>query len=379
MTAKVLHLKAKNRTPENTIANLEDFDYEEGELIDPLIIINQSNITLYCLDFNQEQAIFVETPPHLDLSQFPFFYLAQYDNAQRLIAVPWNDLFQLVEAREQFKQLIVIYSVGRCGSTLLSQMFNQVDTVLSLSEPDVFSQLVGLRNLERSNDREILKLLKACLFFIGKQSLHNKSSCLVIKLRSFAIELGDLIKQAFPNTQSIFLYRNAKEMVKSSIRAFGLLNELLPKIEENINFYSRFIPLLKDYKNNLQLSPNKAVDFYTIMWLSVMERYIYLNQQRKINIAIRYEDLVAKPEKIITWLFQELGLPITQVSEAYQLLNHDSQEGSNLSKQKTHYNQVENLNSLEICNQVNNLLKQHPIITKSDFIVPDTLGYTHQT
>jgi DNA-binding transcriptional MerR regulator len=115
------------------------------------------------------------------------------------------------------------------------------------------------------------------------------------------------------------------------------------------------------------------------MWLSVMERYIYLNQQRKINIAIRYEDLVAKPEKIITWLFQELGLPITQVSEACQLLNHDSQEGSNLSKQKTHYNQVENLNSLEICNQVNNLLKQHPIITKSDFIVPDTLGYTHQT
>jgi len=167
MTAKVLHIKAKNRTPENTITKLEDFDYEEGHFIDPLIIINQSNITLYCLDFNQEQAIFVETPPHLHLSQFPFFYLAQYDNAQRLIAVPWNDLFQLVEAREQVKQLIVIYSVGRCGSTLLSQMFNQVDTVLSLSEPDVFSQLVGLRNLERSNDGEILKLLKACLFFIG--------------------------------------------------------------------------------------------------------------------------------------------------------------------------------------------------------------------
>ncbi len=377
MIAKVLNIKAKNRTPENTIAKLEDFDYEEGELIDPLIIINQSNITLYCLDFNQEKAIFVETPPNLDLSQFPFLYLAQYDNAQRLIAVPWNDLFQLVEAREQFKQLIVIYSVGRCGSTLLSRMFNQVDTVLSLSEPDVFSQLVGLRNLEQSNDREVLKLLKACLFFIGKQSLHNECSCLVIKLRSFAIELGDLIKQAFPNTQSIFLYRNAEEMVKSSIRAFGFLNDLLPKIEDNIDFYSRFIPLLKDYNNNLQLSSNKAVDFYTIMWLSVMERYVNLNQQRKINLAIRYEDLVAKPERIITWLFQELGLSITKVSQVCQLLNHDSQEGSNLSKQKTHYNQVENLNSLEIRNQVNNLLKQHPIITKSDFIVPDTLGYTH--
>ena len=57
----------------------------------------------------------------------------------------------------------MIYSVGRCGSTLLSKVFNQVDTVLSLSEPDVFSQIVGMRNPDRSNDEEVIGLLKACI------------------------------------------------------------------------------------------------------------------------------------------------------------------------------------------------------------------------
>ena len=83
MYAQILHIQAKNRTPANTVVKLEDFDFKEGENIDPLTIVQNPNITLYCIDPQNQRAIFVETPSDIDLSQAPFYYLAQYEHAQR--------------------------------------------------------------------------------------------------------------------------------------------------------------------------------------------------------------------------------------------------------------------------------------------------------
>lgn len=133
---------------------------------------------------------------------------------------------------EPIEKMIMIYSVGRCGSTLLSKVFNQIETVLSLSEPDVFSQIVGLRNPDGSNDTEIAQLLKICIYLLSKPALKGKQSCCVLKLRSFCIELGDLIYQAFPDSKVIFLYRNAEAVVQSSISAFVYMSTMLPTIAQ---------------------------------------------------------------------------------------------------------------------------------------------------
>ncbi|MDJ0572905.1 MAG: sulfotransferase [Pleurocapsa sp. MO_192.B19] len=374
MSAKVLHIQAKNRTPANTVVKLEDFDYQEGEIIDLLTIVKNPNISLYCLDLENQRAIFVETPIDIDLYQPAFYYLAQYEHAQKLIAVPLEELSQLVKNIEPIEQLIVIYSVGRCGSTLLSKVFNQADTVLSLSEPDIFSQIVGLRNPDRSNDEEIAGLLKACIYLLAKPTPQKKSSCCAIKLRSFAIELGDLIYQAFPDAKSIFLYRNAEDVVKSSIRSFVFLSELLPTIKENIDLYSRFIPLLKDYADDIDFEDSRAIDLYTTVWLSVMQSYLSLHQQGITTCAVRYEDLVTQPQHIVSSLFQKCGLPIAEVANACKVFESDSQGGSNLSRENTRKNQAEQLDTLEIRGKIDNLLKKHPEIKTSGFIVPDTLG-----
>ena len=374
MSATVLHIQAKKRTPANTVVKLEDFDYQEGEIIDPLTIVKNPNITLYCLDPQNQRAIFVETPRDIDLSQPPFYYLAQYEHAQKLIAIPLEELSQLVKNIEPIEQLIVIYSVGRCGSTLLSKVFNQVDTVVSLSEPDVFSQIVGLRSADRSNDEEIAGLLKACIYLLGKPTPQGKSSCCAIKLRSFAIELGDLIYRAFPDAKSIFLYRNAEDVIQSSIRSFVFLSNLLPTIKENIDLYSRFIPLLKDYVDDIDFADSRAIDLYTTTWLSTMQTYQSLHKQGLITCAVRYEDLIAQPQYIVASLFQKCGLPIAEVANACKIFESDSQGGSNLSRENTRKNEVEQLDILEIGRKIDKLLKKHPEINSSGFIVPNTLG-----
>lgn len=373
MSTKVLQIQNKNRTPANTIAKLEDFDYVEGETIDAKTIIRNPNISLYCLDPQNQRAIFVETPLDVDLSQAPFFYQAQYDQSQKLIAVPFEELPELAQDIEPIEQLVLIYSVGRCGSTLLSKVFNQVDTVLSLSEPDVFSQLVGMRNPDGSNDNQIAQLLKICLAIQCKQTLPGQQSCCVIKFRSFGIELADLINQIAPDAQVIFLYRNAEDVVQSSIQAFAFLSKMLPQIKEKIEIYSRFMPLLKEYANFVDFDDSSAIDLYTTGWLSVMQRYLSIYEQGIPTCAIRYEDLIANPQQLVTSIFQSCGLQISEVSYACQVFEKDSQTGSSLSQENTRKNATNLPDTLKIRQKIYALLDRHPDIKTPNFIVPGTL------
>ncbi|WP_445240822.1 sulfotransferase family protein [Microcoleus vaginatus] len=372
---KFFTFKASNDPDPLSIVKLQNFDYIEGENINPQIIIESPNISLYCLDPQNQQAIFVETPLDIQLSNAPFFYQAQYEYAQRLIAVPLEDLPQLMTAIEEpIEKMIMIYSVGRCGSTLLSKVFNQIETVLSLSEPDVFSQIVGLRNPDGSNDTEIAQLLKICIYLLSKPALKGKQSCCVLKLRSFCIELGDLIYQAFPDSKVIFLYRNAEAVVQSSISAFVYMSTMLPTIAQNIDLYSRFIPLLKEYASDIDFTDSTAIDVYTTAWLSVMQRYRFLQQQGISTCTIRYENLVADPQKIVSAIFDYCGLSLAEVSHACQVFAKDSQSGSNLSKENLSKHEIQIPDILEIRQKVNKLLQKHPEIKTPDFWVPDTLS-----
>jgi hypothetical protein len=50
-------------------------------------ILDDPTISLYCLDPEKEQAIFVKVPPDVNLNQAPFYYVAQYEQAIQLIKV----------------------------------------------------------------------------------------------------------------------------------------------------------------------------------------------------------------------------------------------------------------------------------------------------
>jgi hypothetical protein len=170
------------------------------------------------------------------------------------------------------------------------------------------------------------------------------------------------------------LYRNAEDVVKSSICSFVFLSQLLPTIKENIDLYSRFIPLLKDYADDIDFEDSRAIDLYTTVWLSVMQSYLSLHQKGITTCAVRYEDLIAQPQHIISSLFQKCDLPMSEVANGCQAFESDSQQGSNLSRENTQKNQTEQLDGLEIRGKIDKLLKKHPAIKISGFIVPDTLG-----
>jgi hypothetical protein len=372
MSAKVLFIEQKFRANPLQLASLEDFTYTEGESLPAQVVVEQPNLSLYCLDEKTRQAIFVETPPDIDLAQAPFYYQAQFEHAYRLVALPYEALHSLARShRPPDEALILIYSVGRCGSTLVSQLFNLPDNVLSLSEPDVFTQIVLMREPDGSRDEELAALLAGCVAVLAKASPQKRPAFWALKFRAFCIEIADLLYRNYPQAKLLFLYRQAESWARSSARVFlasDQMNEA--KKQEVFHLMNRLVPMLPAY---MASTPGglSATDLLVLIWLSVMKRYMSLHAQGCRTCAARYEDLKARPEAVLQGLFRYCGLPLPDPAALEQILAKDSQANSHLSQARVQ--QYEAVFGEAELAQLRAFLQAEPVINRQDFVVPGTL------
>src|SRR5579859_1974840 len=158
MSVHYLNINERKNTT-SYIAGLSNFSVVDGESTSPDILLENANISFYCLDDESQRAIFVELPPDVDLGKVPFVFQTQTHQAQRFIAVPYTMFKQLSDKLAPLDHLIFMYTTGRCGSTLLSNAFNEVANILSLPEIGVITQFVYLRSLGNYQDSELCKLL----------------------------------------------------------------------------------------------------------------------------------------------------------------------------------------------------------------------------
>ena len=337
--AKTWQITHKKKPHFLSIPSLEDFDYQEYEIINVDDIVNQPNISLYCLDFPQKLAIFVETSPDINITQLPFFYQAQYEAAQRLIMISFAELSEIAQNIESPQKRIMIYSVGRCGSTLLHSVFNKLKNTVSFSEPGVYDQLVIMRQWDRSNEAEISELVKTCTQLLGK-SLN--SSMQVIKFRSYGIEIADLLLKHFPDSQILFVYRDVETWMESAFRASlgNIPNDTKSLIEMQIEA-SQISPLIATHQLNPPLS---YVKILTLAWLSVRECYLSLEKQFPYSLVVDFQDLKATPKPTLLEIFKYCDLPTTHLDSVFEILKQDSQENTVLAQANLNHQSVK-LNS----------------------------------
>ncbi len=371
MNASLLDITARKRTDAFAVAGPADFEFSEGPAIDPQTVLTNPLISLYCLDHAIRRALFVETAPGVDLSQAPFLYQAQYENTVRLIGVPYKTLHELACGISlDDGKVILVYSVGRTGSTLLGSALNAVEGIIGLSEPDVFTQLVALREWDRSNDAEISALVESCLKLFCKPTEQTPDPRgWVIKFRSFIIHLADLFYNNFPNTKNIFLYRNAEAWLNSMLRAFGDAQEDIGFRIWGQGWLSTLVPSITRHVQAggpLLTMPSMC----SMLWLDVLEQYTNSQRSGMPSLAIRYEDLQAAPPETLQKIFEYCDLPVTSMDPVYRVLERDSQAGSGMSREALHHK-----NSVLTDAQRADLfreLESHPVIGSPDFIVPGT-------
>jgi hypothetical protein len=376
MTAQSLTITEKHRQDIGFHSSMADFSVASGEAVDADIVRTHPNISLYCLDDAAKQAIFVELPPEVDLAKAPFVYQTQYEQAQRLVAVPYDTFRQLASTLPAVEHLIMVYITGRSGSTLLNHIFNELDTVLSLSEPDVASHFVNMRGADGARDAELRDLLDSTVRFLLKPTAFKTPSTLALKLRNEGTQVMDLYQATFPQAKNLFLYRDAIGFVRSFYRIFkrAQISDSMP-VSEFVSVWSQmsnydYTPLATYL--DAGTAEISGPQLLTLWWLATIEWYLAKYEQGLPVLAVRYDDLNTNREQVVTEVFKYCDLPTAEVPATLRVFAQDAQAGTLLARDNPHEGNTLQLSSDQL-NDVITIVRRHPVIQDPNFVVPGTL------
>jgi hypothetical protein len=128
-------VRAKRHTDRISIASPRDFVRGRAVHIG-LSEARDSPLLPYCLDFVSRRSLYVGGVDLHAAQAAPFYYLHLRRSAGVVVAVPWEcGALSGIAPRAP----ILLFSAGRCGSTLLSQILVAAG-VATVSEPDFFTQ-----------------------------------------------------------------------------------------------------------------------------------------------------------------------------------------------------------------------------------------------
>jgi hypothetical protein len=376
MLAQSLHIEARQRPMIPSLASLNDFTVREGEWVNAGIVLGSPNISLYCFDDATQRAIFVELPPDVDLASAPFVYQMQYDQALRLIAMPYDTFCELAHTLPEVPQLILIFSIARSGTTLMSHVLNQLDSVVSFSEPDAASQFVKMRSADGSRDAELIELLDCTMRMLFKSGGSKTPTNYAVKFRAETIEALDLYHAAFPQAKKLFLYRDAIGVIASFYRLFkqAELPDTMP-VDDYIALFGQMMH--PDFWQKLSylvpgITEISMIQQFTLPWILSIEYYLEQYARGIPMLAVRYADLNGRREQTLAAIFEYCSLPVDQVSQALGAFERDSQAGTMLAREKPTEGNAFRLTDEQI-GEIQTILARHPIVNVPDFMLPGTL------
>jgi len=204
----------------------------------------EPDVSPYCFDLEEGQLLCVSTP---EIAGATFFYQAQRQWARSVIKVPFDAL------PEASASPALIFSIGRCGSTLLHKAFEAAGA-RAVSEPDYFTQAA----LSRRDSPAL------------RQAIGRATQLLpyaVIKLRAECNNAALLIAGAFRAPRVLFVLRDPVDWavsvrgvsqnatprgVAALLRALlGGLDDLTRHYEVRVCHYEDITGLSPDYVNQL--------------------------------------------------------------------------------------------------------------------------------
>ncbi|MGD9147684.1 MAG: hypothetical protein PVI80_19110 [Anaerolineae bacterium] len=326
---------------------------------------------MYSLDFENGQAVFVETPADIDLSQASFYFDPQFEKAKRVLTIPLETMRKLAKSVTiDDSRLILLYSTGRCGSTLASQIFAQIPGVINISEPHALSQLVVARNSRAYREDDLVALLKATVCLLCKTAAET---AWVIKGQSFVIELGDWLHELYPQTKNLFLYRHAETWLRSGLRAYshvvaGTEEERIARENQRREVLGPLVPAIAQYDAQRPLS---HAEMLALMWLSAMERYVQYCNMGIEMLAIRYASWRSAPRETAEAMLDYCQCRPADMTAIYETLNRDSQAGTGLSREALV--QRKRVVAEREQKEFHWHLRNHAFIHEADYEVPNTL------
>jgi hypothetical protein len=186
--------------------------------------------------------------------------------------------------------------LGEAESDEMLFVYTMLSPLLGMLFPflDKLEEAVFLDNLPLEERHKIMEYYKDCLkrhlYATGPDKLLLEKSALIAgRLNSIA--------QFFPDMRIVHLIRHPYQSVPSLINMFVIpLRRLAPQIKRDSRAISKIIKMIFEYYNCL---------------LDFKKKF-----PREQFIEVRYEDLVADPQKTITFIYQKLNIELSKELES---------------------------------------------------------------
>ena len=374
MSIQQFDTQEKHRRHIGHVARLEDFTVTFQNEVNAAVIVDNPLVTLYCLDDNVRQAVFVELPSDVDLAKSPFVYLTQHEQAQRLFTMPYETFHKVAESLPPVTRPIFLHITGRSGTTLLSHAFNQSGLVKSLAEPDVVSQFSNLRyGSEPSREDELRELAHSTIHFLFKNDHGANIEAHAVKLRNQAVPVMDLFQTTFPEGKSLFLYRDVVGFSASFQRIFRKAGSpgsqpFANWIQNSAMSLSGDLSYVAKYLGRAEGEITTA-EQCALWWLAVMDWYLEQYERGTPVMAIDFLDLVGAQEETLAAIFRYCGLSPEGVARGLRAYARDSQEGTFLARENPHEINQQGLTPQEL-QSIQAIIARHPKFSQPDFAVP---------
>lgn len=246
----------------------------------------------YCLDINARRSVYVSGITPDAAQSAPFYYLHARREASDIYVVPWK----LGPLYQSAARPVFVFSPGRCGSTLLSNLLYEAK-VPSISEPDFYTQFTAGALYDKRPEFYATEVRAA----LGVLTQDLAAACgaekyFVIKLRSEVCFITRFLVNMCPEPRkSIFMHRDFEGWAKSTLRRF-------------------------DY------DPRGMVSKY----VSGLKSLATLGQISDCHL-VRYEVLLKEPDAVAKALGDFLETEISPEATR-RALNRDAQKGTPLAQ-----------------------------------------------
>lgn len=115
----------------------------------------------------------------------------------------------------------LIFHMSRCGSTLLAQMFAAVPELIVSSEPEPLDAVIQWARLAGVEQEDAIRAVRAIVAALGRDR-KNGSRHHIIKVDAWHAFSLPLFRAAFPDVNWVYLYRDATEVMVSTMLQPGL-------------------------------------------------------------------------------------------------------------------------------------------------------------
>ncbi|WP_205648157.1 dienelactone hydrolase family protein [Actinomadura rubteroloni] len=274
------------------------FDWAEADdftLAEPLPLrrVPADKLLPYAFDLDARELVLTF---HADVgaaAREPFLYVEQRTNARYVVRVPFEHLDRAFGPPDPAAAPILIFSIGRTGSTLLNALLGCA-TSRAYSEPDAVTQLA----LRRPEFAALGTATHRNLAWHALSALLPSGGGCAVKFRSQAARAMPDVLDAFPSARFIYLLRERRAWGRSVHRAFPGTDSDEAARE------------LLDGVRSLALMRSADVESH----------------------VVHYEDLVAAPEHVVAQLLGTPDLSPETTARITAVMARDAQAGSEIGR-----------------------------------------------